>query len=55
MQANLELKSYADIVSTTGQVRMVEDGILTENMTQYLRDLLNRYYEIEYYRKQDLY
>lgn len=55
MQANMELKAYADVVSTTGRVRIVEDGILTETIPQYLRDLLDRYYEMEYYRKQDLY
>lgn len=55
MQANLELKRYADVISTTGLVRTVEDGILTGTLSQYLQELLDRYYQMEYYRKQDRY
>lgn len=55
MQANLELRSCTDIVHRTGRIRLAEDGKLTDAVPTDLRTLLDRYHQIEYYRKQDCY
>lgn len=55
MQANMELRETFDVVSTLGYFRLGAEGALTGMIPQESIDLLTRYRQMEYYRKQDLY